>query len=265
MRRCLFVFVCLFNPVSDQTAFVFALQCGIIWAPVPACAVLFSPFFPPHANFCLLSHREIAIKMFFFPSIYSIRYLYRLANGYLISRLLFVSQKRFIKGLRQYGKNFFRIRKELLPNKETVSPFPLIVTFSPESFKQSHSCSRGFFLLFTIHDGHAENRSRRTWTSERNEILVAHRWTWCMDIRFNSKHIRLLDGLPRTVSTLCLQPKQNGDCLRSAAEEGALYITASGPITLQFCKVHYHLICPNVAALHEKKNLILTLTVYHLF
>ncbi|XP_035236600.1 arginine-glutamic acid dipeptide repeats protein-like isoform X8 [Anguilla anguilla] len=27
--------------------------------------------------------------------------------------------KRFIKGLRQYGKNFFRIRKELLPNKET--------------------------------------------------------------------------------------------------------------------------------------------------
>ncbi|XP_072442258.1 arginine-glutamic acid dipeptide repeats protein isoform X5 [Chiloscyllium punctatum] len=28
-------------------------------------------------------------------------------------------QKRFIKGLRQYGKNFFRIRKELLPNKET--------------------------------------------------------------------------------------------------------------------------------------------------
>ncbi|XP_043780083.1 arginine-glutamic acid dipeptide repeats protein isoform X2 [Cervus elaphus] len=27
--------------------------------------------------------------------------------------------KRFVKGLRQYGKNFFRIRKELLPNKET--------------------------------------------------------------------------------------------------------------------------------------------------
>uniref|UniRef100_A0A673M2P3 Arginine-glutamic acid dipeptide repeats protein-like n=1 Tax=Sinocyclocheilus rhinocerous TaxID=307959 RepID=A0A673M2P3_9TELE len=34
--------------------------------------------------------------------------------------------KRFIKGLRQYGKNFFRIRKELLPNKETVSHlFPI--------------------------------------------------------------------------------------------------------------------------------------------
>lgn len=28
-------------------------------------------------------------------------------------------EKRFVKGLRQYGKNFFRIRKELLPNKET--------------------------------------------------------------------------------------------------------------------------------------------------
>lgn len=27
--------------------------------------------------------------------------------------------KRFVKGLRQYGKNFFRIRKELLPSKET--------------------------------------------------------------------------------------------------------------------------------------------------
>jgi len=32
-------------------------------------------------------------------------------------------QKRFIKGLRQFGKNFFRIRKELLPNKETVRRF----------------------------------------------------------------------------------------------------------------------------------------------
>ena len=30
-------------------------------------------------------------------------------------------QKRFIKGLRQYGKHFFRIRKELLPNKKTVN------------------------------------------------------------------------------------------------------------------------------------------------
>ncbi|XP_078251473.1 arginine-glutamic acid dipeptide repeats protein-like, partial [Rhinoraja longicauda] len=33
--------------------------------------------------------------------------------------LVLSPQKRFIKGLRQYGKNFFRIRKELLPNKET--------------------------------------------------------------------------------------------------------------------------------------------------
>ena len=29
-------------------------------------------------------------------------------------------KKKFIKGLKQWGKNFFRIRKELLPNKTTV-------------------------------------------------------------------------------------------------------------------------------------------------
>ncbi|GIY68280.1 arginine-glutamic acid dipeptide repeats protein [Caerostris darwini] len=29
-------------------------------------------------------------------------------------------QKRFVKGLRQYGKNFFKIRKELFPHKETA-------------------------------------------------------------------------------------------------------------------------------------------------
>ena len=33
----------------------------------------------------------------------------------------FLPQKRFVKGLRQYGKNFFRIRKDLLPHKDTVS------------------------------------------------------------------------------------------------------------------------------------------------
>uniref|UniRef100_A0A8D0BWQ6 Arginine-glutamic acid dipeptide repeats protein n=1 Tax=Salvator merianae TaxID=96440 RepID=A0A8D0BWQ6_SALMN len=37
----------------------------------------------------------------------------------LISLCVMEAMKRFIKGLRQYGKNFFRIRKELLPNKET--------------------------------------------------------------------------------------------------------------------------------------------------
>lgn len=41
----------------------------------------------------------------------------------------FLPQKRFVKGLRQYGKNFFRIRKELLPNKETVSTIGLYVTW----------------------------------------------------------------------------------------------------------------------------------------
>lgn len=35
--------------------------------------------------------------------------------------LMFVDpQKRFVKGLRQFGKNFFKIRKELLAHKETV-------------------------------------------------------------------------------------------------------------------------------------------------
>lgn len=33
--------------------------------------------------------------------------------------------KKFIKGLRQFGKNFFRIHKDLLPHKETVCSFHL--------------------------------------------------------------------------------------------------------------------------------------------
>lgn len=48
--------------------------------------------------------------------------------GFYISLVSFLSQKRFVKGLRQYGKNFFRIRKELLPNKETVSTIGLYIT-----------------------------------------------------------------------------------------------------------------------------------------
>jgi len=43
---------------------------------------------------------------------------------YLPSRMLLTSnllfQKKFVKGLRQYGKNFHRIKKDLLPHKETV-------------------------------------------------------------------------------------------------------------------------------------------------
>ncbi|CAG07523.1 unnamed protein product [Tetraodon nigroviridis] len=39
--------------------------------------------------------------------------------------------KRFIKGLRQFGKNFFRIRKELLPNKETISTSEKICSGAP--------------------------------------------------------------------------------------------------------------------------------------
>lgn len=54
--------------------------------------------------------------------------------GFYISLNSFLSQKRFVKGLRQYGKNFFRIRKELLPNKETVSTIGLYVTWFFFSF-----------------------------------------------------------------------------------------------------------------------------------
>lgn len=39
----------------------------------------------------------------------------------VITEFHVVYQKRFIKGLRQYGKNFFRIRKDFLPSKKTVS------------------------------------------------------------------------------------------------------------------------------------------------
>ena len=30
-------------------------------------------------------------------------------------------QKKFVRGLKQHGKNFFKIRRDLLYNKETVS------------------------------------------------------------------------------------------------------------------------------------------------
>ena len=39
---------------------------------------------------------------------------------------IFILQKRFVKGLRQYGKNFFRIRKDLLPHKKTVRIFSFL-------------------------------------------------------------------------------------------------------------------------------------------
>ena len=44
-------------------------------------------------------------------------------NGkYLIMQILLLSlQKKFVKGLRTFGKNFHKIRVELLPGKDTVS------------------------------------------------------------------------------------------------------------------------------------------------
>lgn len=65
--------------------------------------------------------------------------------GFYIPFVFFfsLSQKRFVKGLRQYGKNFFRIRKELLPSKETVSTAGLYVTwfFPLRSAAAPHSIS----------------------------------------------------------------------------------------------------------------------------
>ena len=35
--------------------------------------------------------------------------------------LFFYIQKKFVRGLKQHGKNFFKIRRDLLFNKDTVS------------------------------------------------------------------------------------------------------------------------------------------------
>ncbi|NXD42498.1 RERE protein, partial [Copsychus sechellarum] len=57
--------------------------------------------------------------------------------------------KRFIKGLRQYGKNFFRIRKELLPNKETVSTFGLyVIRFFSRCFAEIENAAECLFSIF---------------------------------------------------------------------------------------------------------------------
>lgn len=68
--------------------------------------------------------------------------------------LFFSQQKRFIKGLRQYGKNFFRIRKELLPNKETVSHlFPVeYICHRSWTLKQTpFQCCFSFVLKLKLH------------------------------------------------------------------------------------------------------------------
>lgn len=52
--------------------------------------------------------------------------------------IIVILQKRFVKGLRLYGKNFFKIRKELLSHKETVSLRLIGSKFFP------------FFLVFFV-------------------------------------------------------------------------------------------------------------------
>lgn len=56
-------------------------------------------FYQTSVKKCLLTHFLLPCFIFFY---------------------FLLEQKRFVKGLRQYGKNFFRIRKDLLPHKETV-------------------------------------------------------------------------------------------------------------------------------------------------
>lgn len=56
-------------------------------------------------------------------------------------------QKRFIKGLRQYGKNFFRIRKDFLPSKKTVIKLHLIFCVCRTISKASYG---SWFLQFSF-------------------------------------------------------------------------------------------------------------------
>ena len=44
-----------------------------------------------------------------------------IADIYLNHHWIFLLQLLFAKGMRQFGKNFYKIKKELLPNKEIVS------------------------------------------------------------------------------------------------------------------------------------------------
>lgn len=50
----------------------------------------------------------------------------------------FVFQKKFVKGLRQFGKNFYKIHKELLVHKKTVSKFYYYGVFGVTESLESH-------------------------------------------------------------------------------------------------------------------------------
>ena len=61
----------------------------------------------------LMAARQIEIQR-------SLLFCQLIINLLICFPFFFPLQKRFVKGLRQYGKNFFRIRKDLLPHKDTV-------------------------------------------------------------------------------------------------------------------------------------------------
>ena len=70
--------------------------------------------------FCLSHSLSMAIMLSFHVLLCA--FIFSFVNCGLSINVLFCLnlQKRFVKGLRQYGKNFFRIRKDLLPHKDTV-------------------------------------------------------------------------------------------------------------------------------------------------
>lgn len=69
---------------------------------------------------------------------------------------IFIPQKRFIKGLRQYGKNFFCIRKDFLPSKKTVNLFSCLFSYRTRVFD-------GLTLIRTV--------SKSLWCYPQGELI----------------------------------------------------------------------------------------------
>lgn len=88
----------------------------------PSCA---AEMFPQRSQY---SRSDFAVVVLLIADCFALLTSCFVFGFYIPFVVSFLSQKRFVKGLRQYGKNFFRIRKELLPNKETVSTIGLYVT-----------------------------------------------------------------------------------------------------------------------------------------
>lgn len=86
-------------------------------------------------------------------------------------------QKRFIKGLRQYGKNFFRIRKDFLPSKKTVISH---YVFANKAIYNDCNMSLLSHLWSESH-----NMTVITWLS-----VFDYRENWSLSITTGRKHQR---------------------------------------------------------------------------